>query len=121
MTQRLPGERCIACRRMLNQVGGQRIVASVGACVRIVEDGPEPSVEITGCLFPVFAKARARRVVRSGGYPWICQRCAGVALCGSCGNPYHIAPGADILGDDGTVLHVALVCGMGLRCERCGG
>lgn len=119
MTQRLPGERCISCRRRLNEVGGQRIVAGISVSVRIVDEGFEPSVEITGLPCPLFAKARARRIVRSGGYPWICQRCAGVALCPRCGTPYHIAPGADILADDGGVFHVALVCGMGLRCERC--
>ncbi len=119
MTQRLPGERCISCQRRLNESGGQRIVAAVGASVRIVDEGLEPSVEITGLICPLFAKARARRIVRSGGYPWVCQRLAGVSLCSRCSTPYPIAPGADVLSDDGTVLHVALVAGMGLRCERC--
>lgn len=119
MTQRLPAERCIGCQRTLKNCGGQRIVAAVSVSVRIMDEGLEPSVEITGLHCSLFAKARARRIVRSGGYPWVCQRCAGVALCPRCGNPYHIAPGADILSDDGGVSHVALVCGMGIRCERC--
>jgi hypothetical protein len=119
MTQRLPGERCIVCRRTLNDVGGQRIVAAIDVSVRIVDDGLEPSVEITGLRCPLFARARAKRIVYSGGYPWVCQRCAGVGLCSRCSTPYPIAPGADVLSDDGTVLHVALVAGMGLRCERC--
>ncbi len=33
--------------------------------------------------------------------------------------PITSAPGADVLSDNGGVLHVALVCGMGIRCERC--
>lgn len=119
MTQRPPGECCIGCRRTLNDVGGQRIVAAIDVSIRIVDEGLEPSVEITGLLCPLFAKARARRIVRSGGYPWVCQRCAGVSLCSRSSTPYHIAPGAYILADDGGVLHVALVCGMGIRCERC--
>lgn len=119
MTQRLPGERCIGCRKRIAEIGGQRIVAANDVSVRIVDEGREPSVEITGLLCTLLAKARARRIVRSGARPWLCQRCAGVALCPRCRTPYQIAPGADVLADDGGVLHVALVAGMGIRCERC--
>jgi hypothetical protein len=119
MTGRLPGERCMGCRRRLTEIGGQRIVAADAVRVSVIEDEGRPFVEVTGLWWPWFARARARRAVRSGRRPWLCQRCTSVGLCRRCRTPYHLAPGADILTDDGAVLHVPLVAGMGLRCERC--
>lgn len=121
MTGRLPGERCIGCRRSLTEIGGQRIVAAGAVTIKLIEDEVRPSVEVAGLLCPWFARARARRIVRSGRRPWLCQRCTGVGLCRRCRTPYRLAPGADILPDEGAVLHVPLVAGMGLRCERCEG
>jgi hypothetical protein len=120
MTEQLPGERCIGCRRRLSAVGGQRIVAKGAVRVSVNED-EAPFVEVTGLWWPWLAKARARRIARSGRHPWLCQRCTGTGLCRRCRTPYHLAPGADILTHDGAVLHVPLVAGMGLRCERCDG
>jgi hypothetical protein len=119
MTGRLPGGRCIGCRRRLTETGGQRIVATGAVRVSVIGDNLHPSVEGSGLWWPWFARARARRAVRSGRRPWLCQRCTSVGLCRRCRTPYHLAPGADILTDDGAVLHVPLVTGMGLRCEQC--
>ena len=119
MTERLPGERCIGCRRRLSAVGGQRVVAAGAVRVSLIDDDLHPSVEVSGLWWAWFA--RARRTLRSGRYPWLCQRCTGVGLCRRCRTPYHLAPGADILTDEGAVLHVPLVAGMGLCCERCEG
>jgi hypothetical protein len=121
MTGRLPGGRCIGCRRRLTEIVGQRIVAADAVRVSVIEDEARPSVEVSGLWWAWFAKARARRTVRSGRHPWLCQRCTGTGLCGRCRTPYRLAPGADILTDDGAVLHVPLVAGMGLRCGRCEG
>jgi hypothetical protein len=121
MTGRLPGERCIGCRRRLSAVGGQRIVAAGAVRVALIDDKLHPSVEVSGLWWAWFARARAGRTVRSGRHPWLCQRCTGTGLCRRCRTPYHLAPGADILTDEGALLHVPLVAGMGLRCERCEG
>jgi hypothetical protein len=121
MTERLPGERCIGCRRLLSAVSGQRVVAAGAVRVTVVDDDRHLSVKVTGLWWPWFARARARRIVRSGRSPWLCQRCTGVGLCRRCRTPYHLAPGADVLTDEGAVLHVPLVAGMGVRCERCEG
>jgi hypothetical protein len=119
MTRRLPGERCIGCRRRLSTIGGQRIVAAGAVRVTVIDDDLHPSVEVSGLWWAWFARARARRAVRSGRHPWLCQRCTGTGLCRRCRTPHHLAPGADVLTDEGAVLHVPLVAGMGLRCERC--
>jgi hypothetical protein len=89
--------------------------------VSVNDNGPHPTVKVTGLWWPWFARARAKRFVQSDRYPWLCQRCANVGLCFRCGSPYDRAPGADILDDDGTILHVPLVAGMGRRCGRCEG
>jgi hypothetical protein len=127
MTERLPRERCIGCRRKLTQVGGQRIVFAVEVEISLI-DRPTPSVKVRGLwnclagnLCPWVVSGRAKRIVQSGRRPWACQRCTGTGLCFRCGTPYKLAPGADILSDDGKVLHVPLVAGMGRRCERCEG
>ena len=121
MTRRLPGERCIGCRRRLSAVGGQRIVAAGAVRVSVIEDEARPVVGVTGLWWAWFARARARRTLGSGRHPWLCQRCTGTGLCRCCRTPYHLAPGADILTDEGAVLHVPLVAGMGLRCQQCEG
>ena len=127
MSKRLPGGRCIGCRRRLTEIGGQRIVFAGDVEIRLI-DGPTPSVKVrglwnclAGILCPWVVRGRAKRVVQSGRRPWACQRCTGTGLCRRCGTPYHLAPGADVLTDEGAVLHVPLVAGMGLRCERCEG
>src|SRR5205823_646708 len=103
MTRRQPAERCIGCRRLLSAIGGQRVVAAGAVRVSLIEDETRPVVEVTGLWWPWFARARAKRIVRSGRSPWLCQRCTGVGLCRRCGTPYHLAPGADILTDEGAV------------------
>jgi len=121
MTRRLPGERCIGCRRKLAEIGGQRIVVAGAVRISVNDDDPHPTAKVTGLWWPWLARARAKRILRSGCHPWLCQRCANAGLCFRCGTPYDRAPGADILSDDGEVLHVPLLAGMGRRCERCEG
>lgn len=117
--QRLPDERCVGCQRTLAEVGGQRIVASDGLISGLSLNIVNEELEVSGLYWPPFARWRARRVVRAGGHPWVCQRCAGKALCRRCGTPYDRAPGAMVITDDGRVCNVALYCGMGMRCQIC--
>ena len=42
MTGRLPGERCIGCRRRLTEIGGQRVVAAGAVRVTVIGDDPPP-------------------------------------------------------------------------------
>jgi hypothetical protein len=107
-----PADRCIGCNKTLAQVGGQRLVFAHGV-------GVDDSGHVTGLPCPLRARARARRQLRAGRRPWLCQRCSNVGLCPSCGMPFPRAPGADVLHDDGSTGHVPVLAGMGLRCERC--
>jgi hypothetical protein len=109
-----PAERCIGCNKTLAQIGGQRIVFAHGV-------GVSDSGHVTGLPCPLRARARARRQLRQGQRPWLCQRCSDVGLCPRCGEAFPRAPGADVLHDDGSVWHVPVLAGMGLRCERCQG
>lgn len=92
MSSRLPGERCICCRGRLTEIGGQRIVCADAVRVCVNDDGPHPTVEVTGLWLPWFAMARARRIVQSGRHPWLCLRCANAGLCFRCGTPYDRVP-----------------------------
>jgi hypothetical protein len=112
-----PAERCIGCNKTQAQVGGQRIVFAHGVSVSISDN----KVEVNGLPCPVRARARARRQLRAGRRPWLCQRCSNVGLCPRCGEVFPRAPGADVLHDDGSIGHVPILAGMGLRCERCQG
>ena len=58
MTRRLPGERCIGCRRRLSAIGGQRVVAAGAVRVTVIDDGLHPSVEVSGLWWAWFARAR---------------------------------------------------------------
>jgi hypothetical protein len=62
-----------------------------------------------------------KTLAQVGGQRIVCQRCNNVGLCPRCGEPYPRAPGADVLHDDGTVGHVPVIAGMGLRCSKCQG
>ena len=81
--QKLPAPTCAQCGLRLEDVGGERIVATAaGLWVTPARD--------------------------SEGYlRWLCQKCAGV-VCKACGS-IRIPLGSDILHDDGTILHVAIL------------
>jgi len=80
--QELPAATCAQCGLRLEDVGGVRIVAAEGLKLRAVR-GME------------------------GRRRWFCQRCAHV-VCDVCGS-IRIPLGADILHDDGTTGHAAIL------------
>ena len=81
--QKLPATTCAQCGLRLEDVGGERIVATaLGLRMR-----PERDAE--------------------GYLRWFCQKCAHV-VCGLCGS-IRIPLGSAILHDDGTVLHAAIL------------
>jgi hypothetical protein len=84
-----PADCCIGCNTTLAQVGGQRIVYTYTISVSISDD----KVEVNGLPCPL--RARARRQLRAGRRPWLCQRCSNVGLCPGCGAVYPRAPGAE--------------------------
>jgi len=81
--QELPAPNCGQCGLRLEDVGGERILATAaGLWVRPTRD--------------------------SEGYlRWFCQKCSGV-VCHACGS-IRIPLGSDILHDDGTISHAALL------------
>jgi hypothetical protein len=111
----IAADRCFVCNRFLADVGGQRIVFAHAIAVRIAND----DLELTGIDCSLEAIARARHQLQDGKRPWLCQLCSGVGLCRQCGEPFRHGPGADVLHDDGSVWHVPIVAGMGLRCAMC--
>ncbi len=79
----LPAPTCAQCGLRLEDVGGERIVATAeGLRVRPTRDA-------------------------EGHLPWFCQKCASV-VCDICGS-IRIPLGADILHDDGTTGHAAIL------------
>jgi len=81
--QKLPAPTCAQCELRLDDVGGERIVAPAeGLKVR-----PERDAE--------------------GYLRWLCQKCAHV-VCDVCGS-IRIPLGSDILHDDGTKGHAAVL------------
>ena len=77
-------------------IGGQRIVAAGAVRVNVIEDVARPLVEVTGLWWPRFAKARARRTLRSGRHPWFCRRCMGHRSLPPVSDSLPPCPGADL-------------------------
>lgn len=79
----LPAPTCAQCGLTLEDVGGERIVATA-------------------------ERLRVRPKRDAEGYlRWLCQKCSGV-VCRACGS-IRIPLGSDILHDDGTISHAAIL------------
>jgi hypothetical protein len=106
--RRLPASTCCLCGRSIQAAGGRRIVATGGS--RIVErragDDPGFAVALRETLREVSADALEDH--RAGLRLWWCQQCAR-RVCAACGSPTELVPGADLLEDDGTVVHQMIV------------
>ena len=123
--KRTPAERCVICGKMLEEVGGLRIVAQQGRGYGISKqresgrqkDNPRKSRRLSKQhkLFFVYWEAiwngdtipRAIRELKSGKIPWFCQVC-GMRACTECGSPIRLAMGSDILHDSGSTGHMGI-------------
>ena len=139
--RRPPASGCAVCGRAVAEVGGVRLIRTVSAgLVRRHIDGPigrlpgpaelvpldgdlrETMLMVWGLPWSLAARERAIAQTQAGKRAWFCQRCSGHA-CEECGSPLRRVPGADVLADDGDVLHdpllpVPVTCTAGHRADR---
>ncbi len=139
--RRPPASTCAVCGRSLAEVGGARLVrtlqsglvkrhvdAPIGRLPRPAQiiplDGQHAQTLLVAWDLPSLPAAlqRASAQVHQGKTPWFCQRCSG-HTCEECGSPLRRVPGADVLADDGDLLHdpllpVPVVCVAGHRADR---
>ena len=121
-----PAQECLVCRKDIQLIGGQRMVAQtlrgttvseefvVGGyqnfrqCARLLEDRDlylitwgEPDI------FSNEALDRARNEYLSGKHPWFCQKC-GKRQCSLCGEPIGRPLASTYILDDGRTFYAAL-------------
>ncbi len=125
MRKLLPAKSCVVCDRTLKQIGGQRIVATqrVGIIVErkfgrqrkkgetiLALSRPRGHyVRFWGKVIQELSFEAIAKPLTNDRHPWLCQQCAGVALCTKCGAPLTFAHGADVLDDNGKALHQMIV------------
>ena len=134
--RRPPASECAVCGRSLAEIGGARLLRTLqSGLVRRHVDAPIGRLPGPAQVFPLdgdhrdlnlmvwglpwtpAARERATAQVHAGTLPWFCQRCA-KRLCETCGTPLRRVPGADVLADDGDVLHDPLLP-VPVRCPTC--
>ena len=121
-----PAYTCIMCQKTLEHIKGKRIIAQRHRGIIISDIDQRGSAEyprISYRLSEVPKKylvvwgeelqnndliKRARNAYANGKLPWLCQVCSG-HTCKACGTPLVYPAGADILEDDGTVDHAAIL------------
>lgn len=137
---RPPASTCAVCGRSLATIGGARLLRTLqfglvrrhvdtpigrlpGPAQIIPLDGQHAQTLLLAWGLPSMTAAlqRASAQVHQGETPWFCQRC-GRHLCETCGSPLRRVPGADVLADDGDVLHdpllpVPVTCTAGHRAD----
>jgi hypothetical protein len=120
----LPASHCVCCERTLEEIGGSRITAQKTRGYTILKkprkgskNDPEyQNIQIKGtslylCVWGEIwhseAIQRAIDTITVGLMPWFCQAC-GKRLCSSCGYPFNLAMGSDILKNDGSNPHCGI-------------
>ncbi len=125
MRKLLPAKGCVVCDRALKNIGGHRIVTTqrVGIVVEqkfgrqrqkdetiLALSRPRGYyVRFWGKVIQELSFETIAKPLANDRHPWICQQCAGVALCTKCGAPLTYAHGADVLHDNGKVLHQMII------------
>lgn len=123
----VPADSCIICNKKLEEVRGERIIAQRSRGIIVsdhYQDGnqkyprqshklsqnPDRYLVIWGDeeLWTENAIKRAKKEYLEGKQSWFCQIC-GNRTCDDCGSPMSVPMGSDILGDDGSSSHVAII------------
>ena len=140
--RRPPARECAVCGRFLAEVGGVRLIRTIsaGLVIRHV-DAPIGRLPGPAQVFPLAGDQRQNMLVvwglpltpaaceraiaqaEAGARGWFCQGCSRQHVCDVCGSPLRRVPGADVLADDGEVLHDPLLpvpvrCSAGHRADR---
>lgn len=84
-----PHTKCIKCNKVIEFIGGQRLVNYWN--------------------MPESIKKRIENYSDKESKAWICQICANKAICKICGSPLQYAPGSEIILETGEIKHVSLL------------
>ena len=127
MARRTPAPCCCHCLATLDDVGGARVVQArqYGVVLREIQstidlvrdydvrirrlDGKlrDLCVAVWGHIDDATIDTAATQTV-NGQRPWLCQRCADL-LHPDCAHPLWYTPAAEVIHDDGKVLHRAIL------------
>ena len=122
-----PADRCMACEKTIEAIGGRRMVAqplrgttlldhaieggyrNFRSCTRLVEDR-DLFMVVWGeeSVFPEMVIDRARRAYLAGIQPWFCQVC-GYRLCHVCHTILPRPVASDYVFDDGYIVHCPIL------------
>lgn len=135
--RRAPASECAVCGRVLAEVGSVRLIRtlSAGLVLRHVDapigrlPGPAEVFPLAGdhrqnllvawgLPFTPAARERAIAQAEAGTRAWFGQRCSRQHVCDVCGSPLRRVPEADVLADDGDLLHEPLLP-VPVRCPTC--
>ncbi len=126
--KRIPADNCVFCDKPILEVGGRRLVAD-GLCAVDLSnrywgggnknypyysvklfDHQEIYLVVKGKKKKWTAEAieRAKTAYLTGKHPWFCQWCGYTQCCHVCNSPINIPRGAEVLYDDGRILHAPM-------------
>ena len=130
---RKPSKTCLLCDSTIEEIGGIRITTTNSRGVfisnkewsgsdsprrgrapypcRSYKLGNESYIIMRGPANEGFNDElleKAKRQFENDERPWLCQRCAH-RLCSQCGEPLNRPPAVDMLCDDGSSSHIAIM------------
>ena len=128
MTTYLPADNCLLCDKPLNEIGGRMIISQRLRGISLSskylgggnKDYPYQSIKLydEGNLYvtvwgdksiwtvDIINKAKSEFLNKK--HPWFCQVC-GQRVCNKCGQSINYPAGSDIISEDGSFSHCAML------------
>ncbi len=126
----VPSENCLLCGRSLNETKGHMLKHghkySLYLSLKKRNENYYKSIFLKelGEIFLVIRGPFTPEIIRkaisefeNNKHPWFCQTCDGFHLCKVCNTPIVVPQGSDVIRDDGSYGHYAIL-GVAIRCQN---